>query len=60
MTFSKYLSHCQTPVTLLISGLFDSKSHRYVVFLVTCHTVTLFSPLFSDILTFISIGLLDI
>ena len=44
MTFSKYLSHCQTPVTLLIFGLFDSKSHRYVAFLIACHTVTLFLP----------------
>lgn len=44
MTFSKYLSHCQTPVTLLILGLFDSKLHRYVAFLATCHTVTQFLP----------------
>lgn len=52
MTFSKHLSHCQTPVKRLILGLFDSKSHHYVAFLTACHTVTQFSPLFLDNLTF--------
>lgn len=37
------MSHCQTPVTLLILGLFDSKLHHYVAFLAACHTVTQFS-----------------
>lgn len=44
MTFSKYVSNCQTPVTLLILGLFDSKLHPYIAFCRTCHTVTLFLP----------------
>lgn len=38
------MSHCQTPVTLLILGLFDRYLHFYVVFLAACHTVTLFLP----------------
>ena len=52
----KQLSHTQ-------KGLFDSKLHFYVAFLITCQTVKQFLPLYLDIFKiyiYIYIDLLDI
>ena len=60
MTFSKHLSHCQTPVKRLILGLFDRYLRLYLAFLTACQTVTLFFPYTWIFSKYIFIDLSDI